>query len=203
MSAVRGGKPVKRASAKRMPTKRAPARTRLAANAAPLAVVPAFASQRSHASLKQQVLFDLERGRVAVHAAIQGMTGGHADTPIAPGKWSPRQLVLHLAFWDRFVLNAIPFALHQNECPNYDDMDLDAINAQGLLLYGEADWDEARRILDRTREELRMALAQIPPEPAHVWTREHALGKLVSGYEDHDRHHAAQIKTFRMARASA
>ena len=78
-------------------------RSRKAAPAAGAATSPpaAFARQQSGASEKERVLFELERARVAVTAAIQGLGAAAADRPVAPGKWTVREIVLHLVVRDR------------------------------------------------------------------------------------------------------
>ena len=63
-----------------------------------------FAGAKAGASPKDLALFGLERARVAVHAAIQGLSAGSANRPIAPGRWSPRRLLLQLAHWDREIV---------------------------------------------------------------------------------------------------
>jgi len=160
--------------------------------------VTEFSGAKAGATRKDLALFGLERARVAVHAAIQGLGPGAANRPVAPGKWSPRQMVLHLAFWDREIVqkHLEPAAAH-NQRADIRRSRLDALNAAGLVALEHYDWEAAKRLLQITREDLWDALDSIPAEPAEVWSPEHAVGELVREVTDHDRHHAEIIKRWR------
>ena len=164
---------------------------------APLEVTE-FSGARANASAKDLALFRLERARVAVSAAIQGMTAGVANRPIAPGKWSVRQMVLHLAFWDREVLarHLEPAAARGQRASIARD-ELETMNAAGVAALEHHDWEEARRLLQAARERLWDALESIPAEPAGTWLPDHPVGDLIEELTTHDRHHAETIKRWR------
>jgi DinB family protein len=109
-----------------------------------------FAGAKAGASPKDLALFGLERARVAVHAAIQGLGAGAADRPIAPGKWSPRQLLLHLAHWDRLIVQKYleaAAALNQRaDLPRSRDV----LDEAGLAALDHHDWEGAKRLLQNT-----------------------------------------------------
>src|SRR5262245_56379740 len=71
---------------------------------------PAFL-QRADASPKQHLLFELLRARTSVRAAVAGLTAGSANEPMAPGKWSARETLLHLVTRDQVRLNEMEAAL--------------------------------------------------------------------------------------------
>jgi DinB family protein len=157
-----------------------------------------FAGARAGASPKDLALFGLERARVAVHAAIQGLSAGAADQPIAPGKWSPRQLLLQLAHWDREIVQKhLEAAAALNQRADLRRSRLDALDEAGLAALGHPDWEGAKRLLQNTYEDLWDAFDSIPDEPADVWSPEHALGELVREVTNHDRRHADVIKRWR------
>jgi hypothetical protein len=160
--------------------------------------VTEFSGAKAGATPKDLALFGLERARVAVHAAIQGLGPGAADRPIAPGKWSPRQMVLHLAFWDREIVQKhLEPAAALNQRADIRRSRLDAMNAAGLAPLAHHDWEAAKRLLQTTHEHLWEAFNSIPAEPAEVWSPEHAVGELVREVTGHDRHHAEIIKRWR------
>jgi DinB family protein len=164
----------------------------------PRSAVTEFAGAKADASAKDLALFGLERARVALSAAIQGLSGGAADRPIAPGKWSVRQMVLHLAFWDREVLtHYLEPAAARNQRAKIGHTELQTMNAAGVAGHDHLDWEGARRWLQSAREDVWDALESIPAEPADVWSPEHAVGELVEELTSHDRHHAEAIKRWR------
>lgn len=200
----------KRTTARRKPglptgSKRA-TKPRAAARRPALAVVrrrvpppPPFSGATAGASAKELALFELVRARVALAAAIQGMDARSAETPTAPGKWSPREMVLHLAFWDREVLPHVEPAWRENRRFPMTFEQILARNPEGLDELRHHDWDSARRLLQASRERLVETLQSIPDEPAGMWTPEHALGALLGHLARHDRHHAEAIKAARAA----
>lgn len=184
---------VKRPAAAKPATGR---KARKRANAA-VPVPAAFADAKAGASAKELVLFELERARVSVHAAIQGLSEAASNRPNAPGKWSPRQIVLHLARWDRDVAGWVEPVFSHNRSVPFDWSQLNAHNVARMAEMKSIGWDEARRFLHSARAELFAALESIPEEPAELWTREHPLGKMIWILPGHDRHHADQIKRAR------
>jgi hypothetical protein len=171
--------------------------------AAPTPVPPAFAGAKAGASAKDLVLFEMERAQTALAAAIKGMGEASANEPLGPGRWSPRQVLLHLVGWDRAALPALEVAYARNERPPLADDEVDRVNAQSLAQYDHLGWEEARRLLQTARGELRAAFEAIPDEPAEVWSEQHAVGWMARFLAGHDRHHADQIKAARLAAAES
>lgn len=159
--------------------------------------------QRDGASDKQSVLFELMRARAALGAAIQGLTGGSAAEPIAPGKWNVRQIVLHVGHWDREAVRAIEGALRDRrpEWLGWGAANDAVANRAALASLEHHDWDGAVRLLHAIRAEFLEAIESIPDEPAEVWSRAHAFGEMLWSAAEHDRHHAEAIKRWRTGRA--
>jgi hypothetical protein len=171
---------------------------RIARKAAPAA----FASQRAGASAKDLLLFDIERARVAVLAAIQGLGGGTAMQPVAPGKWSVHEIVLHLAVRDRIRLEEFDSMRAGNDASwagVTDTAEQAAENEAGLVPLRGMSWDDAVRLLMTTRAELLERLQAVPAVPAEVWSESHAFGAMMHRLPGHDRGHAEAIKNARIA----
>jgi len=187
--------------------KRAP-RSRPAARRPGLRVVPKRAlrarafPQRAGASSKQSVMFELMRARAALGAAIQGLSGGSATQSIAPGKWSVREIVLHVGHWDRETLRAIEAALRGRapEWLGWGEANDARANRESLAALAHHDWDAALRLLHSIRAEFLEAVESVPEEPAEVWSRDHAFGRILWSSAEHDRHHAEAIKRWRSGR---
>jgi uncharacterized damage-inducible protein DinB len=165
------------------------------------AFTPAFAKQASGASAKELLLFELERGRVAVKAALQGLTPGTALRPVGAGKWSTHEIVLHLAVSDRMRIEEFE-SLLSGASPSWDINDyagMDKPNEANLAPLRTLGWDEALRLLESTRAELLSALLAAPGEPAERWTKAHPFGATMLELPRHDRHHAEQIKNARIS----
>jgi hypothetical protein len=161
---------------------------------------PAFAEQRHAASAKDLLLFELQRARVVVLAALQGVPGGAAERPLRPGGWTIREVVLHLIVRDRARLEEFEPALAGTPVSwtGVGHEAMAAINESHLQPLRALSWDEAIRMLHTTRAELIERLVVVPPEPVEVWTVQHAFGAMLHTLPGHDRHHAESIKHARM-----
>jgi hypothetical protein len=167
-------------------------------------VPPAFATQRAGATSREQLLFEIQRARASVKAAIQGLTAAHAMRPMAPGKWSIFEVVLHLSERDRVRLEEFGRTLagQPRSWAGIEDPEMAAVNEAHLSPLRAHTWEEAVRRLDSLREELLLRVAEVPARPDDVWQRGHAFGDMMWGLPEHDRHHADQIKRARMESAS-
>jgi hypothetical protein len=162
------------------------------------ATAPSF-PQRAGASVKQIVLFELLRARAAVLGAVQGLTGGLAERPMAPGKWSVRETVLHLISRDQARLREMEAALAgvPASWEPLGDAPMAKVNETTLASLRHHAWDDALRLLHATRQSLLEALESVPDEPAEIWKEEHAFGWMFQRLPAHDRHHAEIIKQWR------
>lgn len=222
-------KPARRAAKKRAATKSAPATRRAAGGRARktssrparmaskprprLAVVrrparptrrqapaPAF-PQAQGAPERSRLLFRMVRARASVLAAIQGMSAATAEQPIAPGKWNAREIILHLVARDRARLREMEAALRgvQPSWTGLDPAKQAVVNEQDLLPLRALSWEDARRLLLTTRQDLTEAVESIPETPEEVWKEAHPLGWMFQRLPNHDLHHADIIKRWRAA----
>lgn len=188
----------KRAAKAAKPARRSAPKPRAPKRAAPAA----FAPQKAGASAKELLLFDLERARVAVLAAIQGLGAGSAMQPVGEGKWSIHEIVLHLSVSDRLRLQEFD-ALLAGVPASWSSVagtpSGPAMNEANLAPLRERSWDDAVRLLMTTRAELLERLQAVPAEPEDVWTASHPFGLIMRRLPEHDRHHAEAIKNARIA----
>ena len=178
-----------------MPPRRSAAR-RDGATAPPAA----FSVQREGASLRDQLLFEIQRARASVKAAIQGLTPASAGRPIAPGKWSPLEIVLHLSERDRVRLEEFARTIggQPRTWAGISDAEQSAVNEAHLAPLRAHTWDDAVRRLDALREALLLRLHEVPALPDDVWRRGHPFADMMWGLPEHDRHHAGQLKRARV-----
>jgi len=189
--------------AKRAPKAAKPARKSVPKARAPKPSAPsAFAPQKAEATAKDLLLFDIERARVAVLAAIQGLGAGSAMQPVGEGKWSIHEIVLHLSVSDRLRLEEFD-ALLAGVPASWSSVagtpSGPAMNEANLAPLREQSWDDAVRLLMTTRAELLDRMQAVPAEPEDVWTASHPFGAIMRRLSEHDRHHAEAIKNARIA----
>jgi hypothetical protein len=170
----------------------------------PAAARPSSFPQREGASAKQLVLFEMIRERAGLLAAIHGLTPAAANEPMGGGKWSVRQIVLHLVTRDQARLRESESTLHGQPASwrNLSDSEMGPMNAELMAPLQHLDWEEALRTLHRVREQLMEEVESVPEEPAAVWNREHSFGWMLHALPLHDRHHAEIIKRWRVERGA-
>jgi hypothetical protein len=150
--------------------------------------------------MRDQLLLELQRARASVKAAIQGLSSANAGRPIAPGKWSPLEIVLHLGERDRVRLEEFARTLggQPRTWAGVPDAVQAGVNEAHLAPLRAHSWDDAVRRLDALREALLLRLHEVPALPDDVWHRTHAFGDMMWGLPEHDRHHAEQLKRARI-----
>ncbi len=171
------------------------ARPRAAAAPPPVA----FAAQRALATAREELLLEIQRSRASVKAAIQGLTAANAERPLGPGKWSIKEIVLHLSERDRVRLEEFSRTLGglPRTWAGMDKSEEDAVNELHLAPLRAHGWDAAVKRLDSQRELLLLRLSEVPALPDDVWRRGHPFADMMWGLPEHDRHHAGQIKQAR------
>jgi hypothetical protein len=148
------------------------------------------------------MMFEMMRARAMVHAAVLGLTAAAVDQPLAPGKWSVRETLLHLATRDQVRLREMEAAL-RGVAPSWQgvkDPEMAGINAETLAPLRHLDWEETVRLLHRTRQQLMEELEMVPEDPVEVWGPAHPFGWMFHVLPPHDRHHAESIKRWRAER---
>ncbi len=149
---------------------------------------------------KQHLLNGLLESRDRVHCAIRGLTPADVEAPLAPGKWSVRETVLHLCFWEHSIQQALESS-SRGVPPRWEDNDREKdaeMNAEGHARFGSLPWPKALELLRTGRASLLAALDRIPADPADQWTGEHVLGRMLLDVAPHERHHAEQIRRWRV-----
>ena len=170
-----------------------------AARPAPSAAFP----QRAGASAKQVVLFEMIRARAALLSAIHGLTPAAANEPMGDGRWSAREVVLHLITRDQARLRESESTRHGQPASWKDVVEpqMGVLNAELMAPLRHLDWEDALRMLHRVREQLMEEAESVPEEPDEVWSPEHPFGWMLHVLPAHDRHHADSIKRWRVERA--
>ncbi|CAM3865887.1 DinB family protein [Alkalicoccus chagannorensis] len=118
--------------------------------------------------------------------------------PYTPGKWSPRDIIGHLYYWDRYLLDSMLPAVQEGAVlPPFPHDDVFNQAALASLEGRSASW-VMEQFLD-TREEVRQAFTGIGEDVTfsvrgsdEAWNRQ----LLVTMFADHDEHHDTQLAAF-------
>lgn len=118
--------------------------------------------------------------------------------PIAKGKWSIREIVGHMFYWDQFNLaEMVPYMSHGAKLPSFPDYD--AKNREAVAYIDR--FDSVASIIDafgKTRKQLIESISQIDDTIQFTMGNEpHELSteSFVNIFVEHDSHHLKQIQT--------
>ena len=145
---------------------------------------------------------DLEDAREQLLQSFAGLAETLLDEANVVGEWSIRQVISHIAVWDRWGAETLA-ALQRGESPPPPDETV--MNAAAQARYAQASPTEILRDISAARIPLLSRLAAMSDEerarPLYR-TGEHLLAAddLAEGFIDHDLEHASEIRAWRKAR---
>ena len=162
------------------------------------------------ANARRQMLGgQMEDARERLLASFEGLSDEEMVLPGVCGEWSVRDVLAHVAAWDRANSEAFGMML-KGERPtllDLDDEETDAFNAEHHEQTKDASIEEVVKELDASREEMLGVLRKIDnaalfaPAPGD----EHAdlsIASCISVQIAHDNEHAEMIEDWRDSRGN-
>lgn len=151
---------------------------------------------------KQQIL-ETHKNYQAWLDSLNELTDQQAMSPYAPGKWSPNEIVMHLAEWDRYTYEER--LLQMKEGARFDRFpDFPEFNARAAEKAANQTFDETVALAKKERQRITEKLETINEEE---WDKKFQIGKRSLSIEDyfadfseHDEHHKRQIESVRVRR---
>lgn len=131
--------------------------------------------------------------------SLQSLSEEQANAPYQEGKWSPKEILMHMAEWDRFTLEHRLQRMKESE--KLEDVEWGPFNEQAAKLSKEYTFDEVIALAKQNRQQIIEELESIN-EPE--WTKPFNIGEHVltlkeyfSDFVWHDTHHKEQIESIR------
>ena len=146
-----------------------------------------------------ELLERFRRGPELVAVAMTGAAGSEFDFVVAPGKWSIRQIICHMADSEMVAADRFRRVIAE-ENPKLIAYDQDAWAQK--LDYSRRKTSQAMESFRRLRSENHELLKELP-EATFERTGQHSehgattLGQLLEGYAKHAEGHARQIQAAR------
>jgi hypothetical protein len=107
---------------------------------------------------RREALRMLADQRAEIEALLGRLSGrDRTRSGLGGGEWSPKDLVSHLASWERFALDAVAAWERGERAPIDRELwsrSTSAINAEGVRAAANLSWAQARRRADATHAEL-------------------------------------------------
>ncbi|WP_042149493.1 DinB family protein [Paucisalibacillus sp. EB02] len=115
--------------------------------------------------------------------------------PIREGKWSIRDIVVHLYYWDKYNLEEmVPKMSDGEKLPEFPDHDRH--NAEGIHYLRNKSVDFIVNLFVETRRQLVDSLAAIPEDTRFLigkGKRQYSSESFTTIFLKHDQHHLKQI----------
>jgi DinB superfamily len=157
---------------------------------------------------RRQALRMLAEQRAEIERLLGQLSARDRTRPgLGGGEWSPKDLVSHLATWERFALDAVAAWERGERAPIDRELwsrSTSAINADGVRAAARLSWGEARRRADATHAELLGLIESMSDErwrtPATPRARHPVgmrIGQLLAGSTAPFTHDAAHLKDLR------
>ncbi|MFD2831350.1 DinB family protein [Corticicoccus populi] len=116
------------------------------------------------------------------------------NEPIKPDKWSIKQIVFHMYYWDRLILNDCVPAMSESKLPAFPDHDMH--NKKGMSHINDFSTGEVLDIFIDMRQAVCDALLEIDDDTRFTigsGKRRFSRDSFVKMFIEHDRHHLEQI----------
>ena len=148
---------------------------------------------------KQQIIESHENYQTWLDS-LKEFSSEQAMSPYAPGKWSPNEIVMHLAEWDRFTTEErLP---HMKEGAKLDEFPaFNEFNAKAAARAAEQTFEETVAYAKSERQRITQQLEKINDSE---WDKgfhigDHALSIIsyFTDFSEHDEHHKRQIEQVR------
>lgn len=131
--------------------------------------------------------------------SLHSLTEQQAVAPYQEGKWSPKEILMHMAEWDRFTLEDRLQRMKESE--KLEDVEWGPFNEQAAKLAKEYSFDEVIALAKQHRRQIIEWLEGMDDEE---WTQPFNIGEHVltlkdyfSDFASHDSHHKEQIESIR------
>lgn len=131
--------------------------------------------------------------------SLRSMTEQQADAPFQEGKWSPKEIFMHMAEWDRFTFEHRLQRLGESEI--LEDVEWGPFNEQAAKLAKEYSFLEVIALAKKYRQQIIDWLEGVDEAD---WTKPFNIGEHVLTLKEyftdfvwHDSHHKKQIESIR------
>ncbi|WP_391118858.1 DinB family protein [Psychrobacillus sp. L3] len=146
--------------------------------------------------MKKEKILEHQWNYIEWIKTLQELSEEQATSPYAEGKWSPNEIVMHLAEWDRFTLEErLPQMKEGKKLERFPDFE--GFNAKAEARAQELTFKETLRYAKQQRQAIIEKLQEIEEVE---WDKvffigEHQLSirKYFTDFIDHDNHHKMQI----------
>lgn len=122
-------------------------------------------------------------------------------TPIAENKWSVRDIIGHIMFWDKYIQEEAIIKIKTNQPVTVKDVNIDEFNQKATEFVKTLDKDEIIDLTVQYRNEMIETLKTLPEEKLFnhyidCSGNNFSINNFLEEFIPHDDHHKRQIEDF-------
>lgn len=150
--------------------------------------------------MKKEQILETHKSYQAWLDSLQQLSNTQAMSPYAPGKWSPNEIVMHLAEWDRFTFEErLPVMKKGAKLENFPAFE--EFNAKAAARASEQTFEETVAYAKNERQRITQKLEEIDEskwsEEFHIGDHALSIASYFADFSQHDAHHKRQIEQIR------
>ncbi|WP_144513529.1 DinB family protein [Bacillus sp. FJAT-22090] len=146
--------------------------------------------------MTKEVIRQAHLGYLSWLDTLSKLSEDKANTPYKTGKWSPNEIVMHLAEWDRFTLDQRIPNMKEGEkleaFPNFEDF-----NEKAAARANEQTFQETLSYAKQQRQSIMEqleAIAEVEWDKVfHIGEHKETIRQYFTSFIEHDNHHRLQI----------
>ena len=155
----------------------------------------------------ESIVSDLEYGRAQVLQAVAGLSESEATELLVQtaeegeGVWTVKDILAHLSGWDQRVVDIVPL-IAQDRASEILPLEVERENKDFAAAWQDKSWNEALAAIKLSSQQVIQTISGL--DYKQVDTRHERQGRqitirsfVVDTLVEHDRHHAAEIKSWR------
>ncbi|EPD49372.1 DinB family protein [Paenisporosarcina sp. FSL H8-0542] len=150
--------------------------------------------------MKKQQILETHKNYQTWLDSLQEMNKEQAMSPYAPGKWSPNEIVMHLAEWDRFTFEErLPVMKEGAKLESFPAFD--EFNAKAASRAAEQTFEETVTYAKNERQRITQKLEELDEiewdKGFHIGDHALSITSYFTDFSQHDEHHKRQIEQVR------
>lgn len=155
-------------------------------------------------SARSRVRLSLDRARGALLEQLRGLDEETLGNDIVFGDWAIKDILVHIAFWDRWELNQMMWMLRGGAPPRLTGETVNRLNDEAVAQWRSRNVGEVLKELDDARSAWVAWLERLSDEQflaeRTFWGQNWSFSNCINVQWRHDSEHAQQIAAWKAAR---
>lgn len=151
--------------------------------------------------MKKQEIIEAQKNYISWVESLLELSEEQARTPYQPEKWSPKEIVMHLAEWDRFSFEErLPYMKEGAKLERFPEFE--KFNSEAAKRASVQTFEETIAYAKSERQRITQRLEEIDEnewnKKFHIGDHALSITNYFTDFSEHDEHHKQQIESIRV-----